>query len=258
MTNGHVTLVTGAGSGIGAAVARRLGAAGTFVHLVGRNEERLQRIQAEIQEAGGRAGVVVLDVTDGRAIAAEIARISRVEPVDRLVACAGVAVSAPLSAEHDALHQLHLDVNYHGSRRVFEALLPGMIEQGGGHAVFVASSAALVGYAYVAAYCASKHAILGYARAAAVELEKKGVRVGVVCPWYVDSAMTDASAERIASKTGRSVAEAREGLARQNPGGRLLTPEEVAEVVCELLESPATGAVIEMDGKARRDVAERR
>ena len=123
-----------------------------------------------------------------------------------------------------------------------------MIEAGSGRAVFVASSAALVGYAYVAAYCASKHAILGYARAAAIELEKKGIGIGVVCPWYVDSPMTDASAARIAETTGKSIDEARAILAAQNPGGRLIMVDEVATSVLELLDADQTGRVVELDG----------
>ena len=251
MADERVALVTGGGSGIGAAVARRLAAEGELVIVCGRRVERLESIAARIRADGGRAEALALDVTDWTSITEAVSEASRFGSVQRYVASAGIAISAPLLArdgDPDELHQRHLDVNYHGSRRVFEALLPGMLAAGSGQAVFVASSAALVGYAYVAAYCASKHAILGYARAAAIELEKKGIGIGVVCPWYVDSPMTDASVARIAETTGKSQDEARALLAAQNPGGRLVTVDEVATSVFELFDSQQTGRVVELDG----------
>ena len=84
-----------------------------------------------------------------------------------------------------------------GARHVMEALLPDMLRRGYGRVVNVASSAGLRGYAYVSAYCASNHALVGYSRAAALELERKGVTVNLVCPHYVDSPMTDESVRRI-------------------------------------------------------------
>ena len=109
----------------------------------------------------------------------------------------------------------------------------------------------LQGYAYVAAYTASKHALLGYSRAAALELERKGVTVNVVCPHYVDSPMTEASIDRVVEKTGRSREEAAQFFASQNPGGRLVQPLEVAEAAFELCSGEANGAVIELDGSER-------
>jgi len=159
------------------------------------------------------------------------------------------------SQERD-LGTLHMDVNYHGARRVFETLLPGMLERGYGRVVQIGSSAALVGYAYVAHYVASKHALLGYSRSAALELAGKGVGVDVVCPHYVDSPMTDASVERIAAQTCMSEEAARERLAQANPGGQFVTPAEGAAVTLELLQSDQTGRVIELTGSERITVDE--
>jgi len=242
-------LVSGGSRGIGAATARRLAAAGARVIVAARNLVRATGVVESVRESGGEAQALLLDVTDPASIA-ELS--SRVGAVDWLVNNAGVADTAPLlpraGASSDELYGRLLEVNLHGARRLVEAFAPGMTERGRGTIVNVASSAALRGYAYAAAYCATKHALLGYTRAAALELERKGVRVHAVCPHYVDTDLTAESVRRIVAKTGRSPEEAREFLAAQNPGGRLIEASEVAEVVLTLLRSDRGGLLAELDG----------
>jgi NAD(P)-dependent dehydrogenase (short-subunit alcohol dehydrogenase family) len=117
-----------------------------------------------------------------------------------------------------------------------------------GRIVNVASSAGLRGYAYTAAYCASKHALLGYTRAAARELAGSGVSIAAVCPHFVDSPLTEASVQRLVEKTRKSVAEAREFFAKQNPGGRLISTAEVADAIWSLIEADENGTILELDG----------
>src|SRR6185503_16502743 len=93
--------------------------------------------------------------------------------------------------------------------------------------VFVASTAGLKGYAYIAAYCAAKHGVVGLARALAVELAPRGVTVNAVCPGYTETPLLEASLANIAAKTGRSSAEAAAELERLNPQSRFVTPQEV-------------------------------
>ena len=249
----HVALVTGGGQGIGAAICERLVSGGATVIVTGRVLENCEALAARL---GQRALAVRLDVTDRDSIRAALEQALRcsetVGPIDWLVNNAGMARSAPLLHECEVtdLYVEHMQVNFHGARRMVEALLPGMRERGYGRIVNVASSAGLRGYAYVSAYCASKHALVGYTRSAALELEKTGVTMGAVCPHYVDSPMTDRSAERIAEKTGRSPDEARGILAAQNPGGRLVTPGEVAGAAWELLAGDENGAIVELDGSS--------
>ena len=253
---GHVALVTGAGQGIGAAIARRLAAGGAFVFVTGRRLEPCEALATELRASGQGAEAVRLDVTDRESIRAALGQVLRradeLGAPDWLVNNAGIAKSAPLidPAAVTDLYEEHLEVNFHGARRLIEALLPGMRERGYGRIVNVASSAGLVGYAYVSAYCASKHALIGYTRAAALELAKSGVTMSAVCPHYVDSPMTDRSVARIVQKTGRTPEEARTALAAQNPGGRLVTVEEVAAAVERLLEGDEGGAIVELDGRA--------
>lgn len=256
---GHVALVTGAGRGIGAEIARRIGASGAAVVLGARTREECERVAVEIRSEGGAAAAVELDVGDPGSIARALAEArewaaGRGE-LDWLVNNAGIAVSAPLvprDGSGDELFERHMRINCDGARRVAEALLPGLRARGYGRIVNVASSAALRGYKYVSAYCASKHALLGWARAAADELEGTGVAVANVCPHYVDSPMTDESARRIAAKTGRGEDEARELLAAQNPGRRLVEPAEVAAAVLALLQNESNGAIVELDGRGAR------
>src|SRR5262245_42881246 len=243
-------LVSGGSRGIGAATVRRLASAGARVIVAARNLVRAAGVVESIRESGGDAQALPLDVTEPASVA-ELAR--RAGAIDWLVNNAGVADTAPLlprpGTSNDELYQRLLEVNLHGARRLIEAFGPGMIERGRGSIVNVASSASLQGYAYAAGYCAAKHALLGYTRAAALELERKGVRVHAVCPHYVDTDLTAESVRRIVSKTGRSTEEAREFLAAQNPGGRLIEPQEVAEAVLTLLQSERSGLLAELDGR---------
>jgi NAD(P)-dependent dehydrogenase (short-subunit alcohol dehydrogenase family) len=242
-------LVTGASSGIGAATARALSAAGHVVIAAARRRELLEELCASME---GDSLVLVMDVCDPVSIAAALgeARAFAAERggVEWLVNNAGVAESAPVQRADDALAERMMAVNYHGARRLMEALVPTMVRAREGAVVSVASSAGLAGYGYVAAYCAAKHALVGYSRAIAAEVEGKGVRVGLVCPHYVDTPMTDASAERLAETTGKSTEELRAYFASENPGGRLVTAEEVAGAIVELLEGGANGALVELDG----------
>ena len=217
----HVALVTGASSGIGAEIATALAREGVCVFVGARDARRTARVVERIRGEGGIAEEVRLDVCDAASIAAAVRDAQQTAGrIDWLVNNAGIAVSAPLlggGTDRD-LFEAHLDVNFHGARRVMEAVLPNMLSAGYGRIVQIASSAALYGYPYVSAYCASKHALLGYTRAAALELASKGVAVNTVCPHYVDSPMTDVSVARIVEKTELSETEARAKLAANNPG----------------------------------------
>lgn len=250
----HVAFVTGAGRGIGAAIARRLARNGATLILGARTLATCEELAEELRASGGRAFAVELDVASPASVAAavETARdlVGASCAIDWLVNNAGIAQSAPLFPREDpeALFERHFQVNFHGARRMVEALAPDMKRRGYGRIVHIASSAALVGYRYVSAYCASKHALLGYARAAALELEGSGVAMGTLCPHYVDSPMTDESAQRIAAKTGQTEAQARAFLAAQNPSGTLVRPDQIAEVVVDLCLRGDNGALVELDG----------
>jgi NAD(P)-dependent dehydrogenase (short-subunit alcohol dehydrogenase family) len=264
MSTPHVAFVTGAGRGIGAAIAQRLARSGAALILGARSQEATSALASAIRAEGGQAWPVYLDVSDPETIeeALELVRdLARgVGPLDTLVNNAGISISAPFlrhgRESGEDLYEKHMATNFHGARRMIEALAPAMVQHGHGRIVNVASSAALQGYAYAAAYAASKHALLGYGRSAALELARTGVTLNTLCPHYVDSPMTDGTVQRIVQKTGKSAEETRAFLAAQNPGGKLVTGEEVAELVHELCAGGQNGAVIELLGGGRRRVVE--
>ncbi|MCY2959701.1 MAG: SDR family NAD(P)-dependent oxidoreductase [Planctomycetota bacterium] len=249
-------LVTGAGRGIGAAIARRVALAGSPVIVAARSQDDCVAVANELVRRGGRAWPAYVDVTDPATLDEALLELSdeiaEHGGIAWLVNNAGIAETAPFlrhgrGGDGDT-YEKHLRVNFHGPRRAIERLAPSMLERGHGRIVSVASSAGLIGYPYAAAYVASKHALVGYTRCAALELEGKGVTMNLVAPHYVDSPMTDQTVERIVKKTGRSAADTRAFLAAQNPGGALVTTDEVSAVVLELLNGAQNGVIAEMPG----------
>jgi NAD(P)-dependent dehydrogenase (short-subunit alcohol dehydrogenase family) len=253
----HVALVTGGSRGIGAALCRRLALDGASVLIAARSREACAALAESIRAEGGTAWPLMLDLADPASIAAGLEEARKLTgpfgSIDWLVNNAGLAESSPYDDEaSEGRLARHLEVNFHGARRLMEALVPGMEARGYGRVVNVASSAGLRGYAYVSAYCASKFALVGYSLALADELEGSGVSVNLVCPHYVDSPMLAASVERLVQKTRMDATMAREFFRRSNPGQELVTMDEVAGAVLHLLRGDERGAVVELDGSSER------
>jgi NAD(P)-dependent dehydrogenase (short-subunit alcohol dehydrogenase family) len=226
---GRVALVTGAGRGIGRAVAVDLSGRGLRVALTARSKDELE------ETASGCSGPTLVIPADLLDPSAPDTVFDVVEdawgPAGVLVANAGAGVSARVHKTSDADWQRMLDLNLTAPFRCLRRGLPSMLEAGQGRIVVVASIAAKVGEPYIAAYTASKHGVLGLVRSAAAEVADAGVTVNAVCPGYVDTPMTDATVAGIVARTGRSEAEAVRLLADKQPNGRLVTPEEVAAAV---------------------------
>lgn len=247
-------LVTGAGSGIGRAVAQALARSGRKVALVARTVSALESVAEEMRQVmGDEAGVPFpADLT----VKGEPARVfqavtARLGPVAVLVNAAGGADSGPFGSTTPDAFRESLALNLLTATEMTRACWDQMRESGSGEIVNIASTAGLEGFAYATAYTASKHALVGFTRALAREAAPEGVRVNAICPGFVDTPMLERSVDRIAGKTGRSREEARDSLARMNRGGRLLTPGEVADVVLWLLEGRGrdlTGEAVVVDG----------
>jgi len=221
-------LVTGGGSGVGRAIALALAETGISVTICGRRLDALERVAAE----NPRIHAVTADVTDEQSILAlyEQAEAAR-GPFDIVVANAGSAESAPAHKVSLDDWKATLDVNLTGAFLTVKPALAGMAARKAGRIIFVASTAGLKGYGYVAPYVAAKHGVVGLMRALAAELAKTGVTVNAVCPGFVETDMLERSVENIVRKTGRSVEETRATLAATNPQNRFVQPEEVADAV---------------------------
>jgi NAD(P)-dependent dehydrogenase (short-subunit alcohol dehydrogenase family) len=234
---GRVAIVTGASRGIGVAIARRLAEDGLKVALVARSRDAIESLAREL---GGIA--VTADVTAMGASEAILQEVeSRLGPASVLIPNAGIESSYKLAATSDEAWDEVMTTNATAVFRLCRAAIPAMVGRGYGRVVVVASTAALVGYAYTSAYCASKHAVVGLVKAIAMEIAKSDVTINAVCPGFVDTPMTDRSVARIVDKTGRDKEAAKDALAQTSPQGRLFAPEEIAHLVASLLAPQARG-----------------
>jgi NAD(P)-dependent dehydrogenase (short-subunit alcohol dehydrogenase family) len=248
MIAGRHALVTGGGTGLGKAVATALAGAGVDVTICGRRKALLDAVTI----ASDRIFAIAADVTSERSMA-ELYEAAEAErgPFDIVVANAGVAGSAPAHKTSAGEWRQTLAVNLTGAFLTVKPALPGMLERRRGRVVFIASTAGLKGYPYVAPYVAAKHGVVGLMRALAAETAKSGITINAVCPGFVETGMLEDSIQRIAKKTGRSAAEARAGLVGTNPQGRFVQPEEVAATVLWLVSDAAasiTGQAISVSG----------
>ena len=231
---GRTALVTGAGSGIGAAVARRLAAAGAHVRLADLSRDAVEQLAGEL---GPNARAQRLDVRDEAQVAPAAADL------DVLVNVAGIGSTTNAPATPLEVWEEVFAVNARGTFLCCKHAIPGMAARGGGSIVNVASVAALVGLRNRAAYCASKGAVVALTRALAVDHVGEGIRVNAVCPGTVDSPWV----RRLVEEVGESL----DALRARQPLGRLGTPEEIAEAVVYLASDRAafvTGSILTIDG----------
>lgn len=224
-------VVTGGGRGIGAAVAEALVSAGCKVTITGRDRSVLDAMLARLAKPD-LCRAVTMDVSDPASVEQGMAAArAGLGPVTILVNNAGQAESAPFRKTDAEMFQRMLAVNLGGVFHCIQAALPDMLSTGWGRIVNVASTAGLVGYAYVAAYCAAKHGVIGLTRSLALEYAAKSITVNAVCPGYTETDIVKNAIANIVTKTGRGEDEARAELASGNPMHRLVTPQEVADAV---------------------------
>jgi NAD(P)-dependent dehydrogenase (short-subunit alcohol dehydrogenase family) len=231
---GRRALVTGAGSGIGAAVARGLHAEGADVVLADTAGDRVQALAAEL---GDRAEGLTLDVRDEDAVSGAVAGL------DVLANVAGIGSTTNAPDTPLEVWENVFAVNARGTFLCCKHAIPSMIERGGGTIVNIASVAGMIGLPNRVAYSASKGAVIALTRALAIDHVRQGIRVNAVCPGTVDSPWV----RRLVEDVGESL----DTLRARQPMGRLGTPEEVAQAVLYLASDAAafvTGSGLVIDG----------
>jgi short-subunit dehydrogenase len=187
----QVAVVTGASSGIGAGLARRLAAAGVRVGLLALPDRALEAEAERIRSAGGTAAAAPADVTDPVAVREALARVDdELGPIDLLILNAGIALATPAAAFEAAALERMARVNLLGPAYAIEAVLPRMLERGRGHLVGVSSLSSYRGQPVVSGYCATKSALAVLLEGLRVELRDTGISVTTVRPGFVRTPMT--------------------------------------------------------------------
>ena len=250
---GKAAVITGGGRGIGAASAFELAKAGASVALAARNEGQVVGVAAQLRDSGHEAFAFRCDVTDARQVRdLALSACETMGRVDILINNAGTATSNTLDQITLAEWEHIMAVNARGTFLCTQAMMGGMVEQGWGRIVNVASIAGIEGGRYIAAYAAAKHAVVGFTRSVAMEAEGTGVTVNAVCPGYVDTPLTDETIARIMQRTGKSWDEAMEVILTQSGQPRLIRAEEVAvEIValCSADTDDTNGELVLLDGR---------
>jgi meso-butanediol dehydrogenase / (S,S)-butanediol dehydrogenase / diacetyl reductase len=244
---GKVAIVSGGGTGIGAATARLFAREGAKVVVTGRRPGPLEVVATE---TGGRA--VPGDITDpGQAESAVATALDAFGGLDIVVANAGVGFGGAAADVDDERWQRTLDVNLTGAFRLTRAALPALLERGGGSIVLVSSVSGLVTGTDSAAYSTSKAAMFGLARSVAVDYGPRGIRANALCPGWVVTPMADGSMDELAARRGISRDEAYRLTAAHIPLRRPAAPEEIAACALFLASDEAsnvTGTMLIADG----------
>lgn len=243
----RIALVTGAATGIGAAIAGAFARAGARVVLTDRAAAAGEARAAELRAAGGTAEFWSLDVTDEAACAAVAARVHAAHGrLDVLVNNAGIGhVGTVLETTGADLDRLYA-VNVRGVFNVTQVFLPGMAERRSGSIIHLASIGGVVGVRQRAAYCMTKFAIVGLTKAMALDHSHQGVRTNCLCPGRVETPFV----QGLLANYPDPAAAYREMSATQLTG-RMLRPEEVAAAACYLASDAAvsvTGTAFILDG----------
>lgn len=240
--DGLVVVVTGAGRGIGRAIATRFAAEGASVVVGARSRHEVDACAEQITADGGEALAVTLDVTSDESVAATADQaVERFGAVDVLVNNAG-AYHVDRFQEIPVEIFAHLmDVNCLGVVRMTHAFLPAMLDRGEGNIVTVASTAGKYGSPYQSPYNASKHAVVGLTRSLGLELGPTGVRINAIAPGFVETDMVDSALERWGEILGVAEEEVADTLLQRVPMRRFLQPEEVADLAVYLASPESKG-----------------
>lgn len=249
-----VAVITGGGSGIGAAICRTFAAEGAAVAVTDIRLEAAQEIAAEIVRSGGQASTWDFDVSDQPAVEQGADRIEKQSgPIDIWVNNAGISHIVPFLECSEELWDETLRINLRGAFIGCQAAIRRMLPRRQGVVLNMSSQSGKVGNSHYAAYCASKFGIIGLTQSLAVEFAGDGIRVNALCPGVVMTPLWDQMLGDYARKRNLKLEEVRPYLERKVPMGRLCTPEDVARTAVFLASDDATyltGQAINVSGGA--------
>lgn len=244
---GEACVVTGAGSGIGKAIAERLAAEGGRVLCVDVNGDTATQTVEGIRSAGGIADAVAADVSDPHQVDAFISQcVSSYGRIDVLVNNAGVNIPGVFHEVTDAVIDRTLAVNVKGPMYGCRAAIPHMLRNGGGSIVNMSSVNGLVSEPFLAVYSASKGAVVMLTRGIALDYARQGIRCNAICPGWVDTPINYAHAEMLGG-----LQKVYDSIASFQPIGRPGLPIEIAHLALFLASDEAsfiTGAIMSADG----------
>ncbi|RMF83635.1 MAG: glucose 1-dehydrogenase [Nitrospinota bacterium] len=248
----RVAIVTGAGRGIGKAIALAFAREGAHLVLAARTPSQIAAVAEEIRGMGRQVLALPTDVAEAGAVRAMVAEtVQTFARIDILVNNAGV-ISRSLVVNHDdAEWQRILAINLTGPYLCIKAVLPTMLHQRYGRIINIASTAGKGHGRYISAYCASKHGLLGLTKCVAVEVAAENITCNAICPGWVWTPMAEEEVVELARLEETSPAEIRRRILAEIPQGRAVTPEEVAALAVYLASDEAagmTGQAITLDG----------
>ena len=237
-----VALVTGAGRGIGRAIALAFAREGAAVVVTARTGAEIEQVAAEVTALGRPAAALAVDLSDRAATIELPERVSRHVPaVDILVNNAGIGSNASprrIVDYDDEFWDLSIALNLSAPYLLTKALVPGMVERGWGRVINMASVVGKRGLVAAGAYTATKHGLIGLTRTAALETAGTGVTINAICPGATRTVMLLRRLKVDAELRGESVADVEADI---NPLGRLLEPDEIAELAVYLASEDARG-----------------
>lgn len=233
-----IALITGAGRGIGKAIARKLSADNFYTVLVSRTLSDLERTLEEINETGGEGRIHVCDVSDHRNV---IDMVNSLGTIDVLVNNAGRGGGGITCEMEDELWNDIMNTNVNSVYYVTKQILKSKKMNSPGAIINIASTGGKQGVMYAAAYSASKHAIVGFSKALGLELAKQDITVNAVCPGFVETGMASGVRESYSKIWQSTLDETKHRIEQRIPLGRYIQPEEVASMVAFLVSSEARG-----------------
>ena len=242
-----VSLITGAGSGIGRATALRFASEGATVVIAERNLSEAEKTQRLIAQANGTAKIIAIDITQEQQVTDVISKtINEFGRLDILHNNAGVSVVKPITETTESDWDFLFSVNLKGMFFCCKHAIPHMVRQGGGVIINTASELALVGQPLYSAYCATKGGVLAFTRALSVEWASRGIRINAVCPGPIKTPMLQAEFNMAVDPSAEETA-----TIQSIPIRRLGTPEDIAGVALFLASDDAEfvhGTMVIVDG----------